>query len=269
MKRILVPTDFSTPADDALHYALAIANRFGSEITLLYLYQVYSTSSMFISVERFMKEDAAHQMLSRIRQAEAVLQAPARIDYKIIRADVATTIVDQADRGAYDLIIMGTQGSTGLEGIFLGSTTTNVLRRTHKPVLAVPAGFRFQGLQTIVLAMDEMGVSHAGVLNPLLQVARRFSARIHIFHKDAGDDDSGVDPSVAIFLDTIEHSFHYQLDPGHLNESIGDFVEETNADLLCMIRRRRGFLRDLFHVSATRRELFRSAVPLLVLHDVD
>ena len=56
MKNILVPTDFSEHANNALDYAVAIANRFGSHITLFYAYKVYSTTGMLVSVERFMKD---------------------------------------------------------------------------------------------------------------------------------------------------------------------------------------------------------------------
>jgi nucleotide-binding universal stress UspA family protein len=48
-------------------------------------------------------------------------------------------------------------------------------------------------------------------------------------------------------------------------ESITDFAKDNGASLLCMIRRKRGFLENVFHVSATTKTIFDSPLPLLVL----
>lgn len=267
MKHILVPTDFSTNAEAAIPFAVDIANRFGSEITLLYLYQVHSTTGMFISVESFMKEDAAEHMLPLVRRADSLLRPPARVNSRLLRAETVSGIVDIAEQSGCDLIVMGTQGASGAGEVFLGSTTNGVLRRTQRPVLAIPRGFAFRPFKNIVLAIDDAGVGYAGVLSPLLHLARRYDATIHVFHKDTPEN-PGIDPSIDLFLADVPHSFHYELDTENLKESINHFVEEVGSDLLCMIRRRRGFLENIFHVSATSREVFSCSVPLLILHDV-
>ena len=269
MKKLLVPTDFSPNAKNALHFAIEMANRFDSEITLLHMYQVYSTGGMFVSVERYMKENIGERMLGLISDAERRLKAGARIDTKLIRGESAGIIAEVAEQSGYDLIVMGTQGASGLAGVFLGSTTEAVMRRTRVPVLAIPAGLAFRPLRVIVLAADAAGISYASVLAPLLHLARRFNAKVKVYHKDTGAGDSGIDPSVDIFLDGIDHSFHYGQEGEQINRSINDFVKENQADLLCMIRRERGFLSDIFHVSATSKEIFKSPVPLLVLHDLE
>ena len=52
---------------------------------------------------------------------------------------------------------------------------------------------------------------------------------------------------------------------GNINDGINAFVAKQEADLLCMIRRKRSFVENLFHVSVTEKEIFDSPVPLLVL----
>lgn len=267
MKKLLVPTDFSSHADAALDYAIEIANRFGSALTLLHLYQVFSTSGTFLSVENYMKEDLSRRLLHLLRAAEARLQRGARIDSRIGRGETAPLIAETAEAGDYDLIIMGTQGASGLQDIFLGSTTASVLRRTNTPVLAIPRAASYHPLRRIVLALDEAGPANAAVLQPLLQLAGRFGAHLHVYHKDQGKADDGIDPAIEQFLGAIEHSYHYELDQDRLSQSINDFVADVDADLLCMIRRPRGFLDTIFRASATTREVFHTAVPLLVLHD--
>ena len=68
-------------------------------------------------------------------------------------------------------------------------------------------------------------------------------------------------------LNGSKFAFHYDWNGNSLNESIDQFVEKENADLLCMIRRKRGFWENLFHNSQTSREALHSPIPLLILQE--
>lgn len=266
MKKLLVPTDFSDNADNAIQYAVELAGMLEASITLVHTYKVYSTSGMFISVESYLKKDAARQMLEIYERIEKRL-GKERVESKIIRGDTIPVISDMANKSDYDLIVMGTQGASGLEEIFTGTTTNGVLKKSQKPVLAIPEGFSYAPLKNIVLAIDQKGLSVSKVISPLVKLAQKANAHVRIFHKDVGEEDPGIDPSVEIYLEAVEHSFHYDLDDDQLNESINQFVKDYKADMLAMIRRRRSFLEEVFHVSATTKEAFNSPVPLLILMD--
>lgn len=267
MNKILVPTDFSDNAFNALSYAVSLANHFDSQVTLLHTYTVSSTSGMFVSVESFIKKDAAEQALAAVKQVEPKLKTGHQIDTQILRGDTTHLIAELADKQEYDLIVMGTQGATGLAEIFLGSITNSVIKEAQTPVLAIPEGFTYQPITQIVFAVDDEGVAHAGVVKPLLQLAKKMQAPVRVFHQALDFDQDGIDPSIDLYLEEVEHSFHYELDRDEVNESINSFVKDSNANLLCMLRRPRGFLEEVFHVSATTKEVFDSPVPLLVLKD--
>lgn len=266
MKNLLVPTDFSNNADNAVQYAMELASLLGASITLVHTYKVYSTSGMFISVESYLKKDAARQMLETYEMVEKKL-GKERVESKIIRGDTIPVIADMANKSDYDLIVMGTQGASGLEEIFTGTTTNGVLKKSKKPVLAIPEGYRYSSIQNIVLAIDQKGISVSRILSPLIKIAQKADAHVRIFHKDLGDDDKGIDPSIELYLEAIEHSFHYDLDDDNLNASINQFAKDYKADMLVMVRRQRSFLEQVFHVSATTMEAFSSPVPLLILMD--
>lgn len=248
-----------------MSYAVAIANQFGSHITLLHSYKVYSTAGMLVSVESYLEEDAAREMLALVDEIEPQLTNGATVDSVIARGDAIPLIGSMADQ--YDLVVMGTQGASGLKEVFLGSITSGVIREVATPVLAVPAEAAWQIPTVMVLAMDQEGISGASVLAPLVKLGKAFSGSIKIFHQDTGADDIGIDPSVDVYLDGVPHSFYYELDDEDVNASINEFVDDIGAQLLCMVRRRRSFLEGLFHSSATQRSAFHCTVPLLVLHD--
>ncbi len=266
MKKFLVPTDFSENATKAVQYATELALLLEASITLVHTYRVYSTSGMFISVESYLKKDAARQMLETYEMVEKKL-GKEKVESKIVRGDTIPVIADMANKNDYDLIIMGTQGAGGLEEIFTGTTTNGVLKKSQKPVLAIPEGFEYAPIETIVLAIDQKGVSVSKILAPLVKIAQKSEAHVRIFHKDVGENDTGIDPSIEMYLESVSHSFHYDLDDDHLKESINQFVKDYKADMLVMVRRQRSFLEEVFHVSATTREVFNSSIPLLVLID--
>lgn len=265
--KILFPTDFSAPARTALAYAVDIANRLGGHLCLLHTYQMYSTAGMFVSVERYLEEDAAAELLEIVRELEARLVSGARVSSRIVRGDPAVTIANIADKEGFDLIVMGTQGASGLEEVFTGSTTNGVIRRAATPVLAIPADQAFAPVRRIVLAMDQGGISNLETVKGLLLLTRAYQAKVLVFHQDTGAEDRGVDPSVARYLESVDHSFVYELDETDVHQSINEFLRDSGAEMLCMIRRKRGFLERIFHGSITRREAFDSPAPLLVLHD--
>jgi nucleotide-binding universal stress UspA family protein len=221
---------------------------------------------MFLSVESYLKRDAAKQMLETYESVEHKI-GKGRVESKIIRGDTIPVIVDMANKSDYDLIIMGTQGANGLAEVFTGTNTNGVLKKSKKPVLAIPAGYQYKPIEKIVLAVDQKSLSSSAIIMPLIKIAQKTQAHIGIFHKDHGSEFKGIDPALQKLLDTIEYSYHYDLDEDNLKESINQFVKDYKAEMLAMVRRQRSFLEQVFHVSATTKEVFNSSVPLLILQD--
>lgn len=267
MKNILFPTDFSAPAAHAMAQAAAIANQFGSRITLLHAHKVYSTTGALMPVTNYLEEDAHRDLLAQLRILESLLTGEARADSMLANGDATTVIADVARQGNYDLVVMGTKGASGIKEMLLGSITAGVIKETNRPVLAIPEGYEPRVIDNIVLAMDEEGISSPKVTAPLVQISKAFGATIRVFHQDTGAGDIGIDPTVDMYLEGASHSFYYELDEEDVITSISDFVQDVDAEMLCMIRRKRNFLEDVFHSSATTHLVNHTEIPLLVLHD--
>ncbi|MCB0637025.1 MAG: universal stress protein [Lewinella sp.] len=265
--KILFPTDFSSPAQYALDYAVDLANRLGAKLTLLHTFRVYSTAGMFVSVEQYLEEETAEEMLEVMKAIEDRLDPRVQVSTRILRGEAAPTIAGLADAEGYDLIIMGTQGASGLEEVFTGSTTNGVIRRASTPVLVIPDEMAFRAPRHIVLAVDGSGLSTYEVIKGLVLVARAYQANVLVFHQDTGELDRGIDSSVAKLLDGVPHSIVYELHEADVRQSIKDYMADTGAGMLCMVRRERGFLERIFHNSMTQKEVFNCSVPLLVLND--
>lgn len=265
MKKILVPTDFSKNALNATRYAIQIANQFGSTIMLLHTYEVQATTGTFIAIENYIKGEAKKAMAALIEKIEPELKNGASLKSEIFNGSPISAIPRVAVN--YDLVIMGTQGATGLLETFIGSTTSGVINRCKKPVLVIPNKAEYKPLSNIVFALDNLDIKSLVILEVLLALAQKSKAHINFYHLDETGDSDGIDPTVEDYFEGVKKSFYYEINKRDLNKSINKFVAKKDAELLCMLRRKRSSLENLLHRSATKKEVFDSPVPVLILQE--
>lgn len=137
---ILVPTDMSEGADEALDYACELARTFGATVHLLHVIGIPSlgvpelgvalTSTVIDSMVR-----DNQVALEKIADSKRHL---ATLGQVLLRTGDARELINQTAKelGA-DLIVMGTHGRRGVRRALLGSVTENVVRTAPCPVLTV------------------------------------------------------------------------------------------------------------------------------------
>ena len=268
MKMILVPTDFSEHANNALRYAINIGNYFEAKIELVHVYEMKVIIGSSTLVREYLKEDAERDLADNIRSFKDLIFGKTILNGRAIDGNPIDVICSIANNEDFDMIVMGTQGASGLKEIFLGSKTSGVMKQTHIPILAIPNSFTYRPIKDIIFGVDSGIVADDQVLTPLLELAKAYKSTIKILHLDKEKMVVGYDPGIDISLGEIPHSFHRVSGTNDVNGVINLFVYEENSDMLCMIRRDRNFWSNLFHRSVTTKEVFDSPVPLLILRDV-
>jgi nucleotide-binding universal stress UspA family protein len=141
IRQILVPVDFSEPAQLALDYAGNVASKLGGTLDLLHVWEMPSfvpPVAMAIegmSLADWARKNAQESLDAFVREAtsrgvtvRAAHSMPGR---------AASTIVEFAETEGFDLIVLGTHGRTGLSRMLLGSVAENVVRHAACPVLTV------------------------------------------------------------------------------------------------------------------------------------
>jgi nucleotide-binding universal stress UspA family protein len=143
--KLLVPTDFSPSADAAATLAVSIAKAFDAEVIVLHaldLAPVMAAWSTPVVAGEQLPPDVAAELLDRMRNEVAQRLAREADRYPrattlMVEGAPRTTIVDSAMELRADLIVMGTQGRTGLDRVLLGSVAEYVVRHSDVPVLTV------------------------------------------------------------------------------------------------------------------------------------
>ena len=144
--KICCPVDFSETSWVALDQAARLAAA-GAELVILH---VYDRGAMHASQQVFagdpqLEERIVQQMNGRLElsKARAEQLAPGRVWTECVGGDPAAEIVRFADRGDFDLVVMGTHGRSGVRHLLLGSVAERVVRNATCSVLVVrPEQFR-------------------------------------------------------------------------------------------------------------------------------
>jgi nucleotide-binding universal stress UspA family protein len=227
IQHILVPLDFSEFSEKALDFALAIAEKFQSQVTLFHAVVLFQDDvgeeQRLQEYEEWIKrreQNIHHQMNNSQQKAESRgLKVNSIIKRGVNAADV---IVEYLQDHPCNLVIMGTHGRTGLKHLLLGSVAEKVVRLSPIPVMTIHRSLQKLQVSKILIPID-------------------FS----IYSKDAADDAIALASSIGSsleFIHVIEHDIHpsfyaagiesiFQIDTG-LKKRVITNLREFLADQL-------------------------------------
>ena len=139
IKRILVPTDFSADADEALRVAQSLARVLRAEVIV---FHVARPPAVVTEGGALLAEPGQEptDLWQRFRELQAC-DPPVRIEHRVIvdARPSAAHILEILDKLGCDLIVMGTHGRSGWRHVVFGSVAEDVVRRARCPVMVVKA----------------------------------------------------------------------------------------------------------------------------------
>lgn len=186
MKRILVPIDFSKEAECAAKIAAKIAKRTKSEIYLLHMLELpvnvidpAEMTSIRSEPQSIFFMKSAHKRFAKF------VKLPFFKGVKVIESiqfsHAFSGIIHESKKNKIDLIVMGSQGASGLQEMFIGSNTEKVVRRSEIPVLVVKEGSDDFEINDMVFASDFTSESRTSFQN-VIDFADLFEAKIHLLY---------------------------------------------------------------------------------------
>lgn len=182
MKRILIPTDFSKYADQAIQVGAQIAKKNNCEIVLIHMLELPGQMNDAITGETSIPEvmlfkRKAVEMLKSIKD-RPYLQGISVTE--VVRLDGAFHgISSYSNKNDIDLIVMGSHGTAGIEEILVGSNTEKVVRLSNIPVLVIKKELQDFDVKNIVFASDFSEEIKKPFQN-FLKFAKFFNAKINL-----------------------------------------------------------------------------------------
>lgn len=282
MKRILIPTDFSDNAWNAIDYAMQLFRNEECQFYLLNTYTPVIPSSRFMApmisgvrIEDAIRENSVqglHQTMERIKkefQNEKHCFTPIS-SFNLLVEEVK----DLVDEYHMDLIVTGTKGASGMDEVFMGSNTVRIIKNTKKcPVLAIPQNFRFETPTEIAFATDFNRFYTKSELLPLLQLAKSFKATIRIVHvqyeiKALTELQLFNLNMLRKYLENVEHYVHTVSELNSVSHTLDVFSHELDIHLLAMLNYQHSYMERMTREPIVKRTAFHTQIPLLVIPEL-
>ena len=267
IRKILVPTDFSENAQLAVDYAITVANEFEIELHVLHSYTAPNSPGHFISIDKYVADERKEELSDYMDTLRPRLRETVKLKGHLFGGSAVSAICETAEEIKADLIIMGTQGATGLKKAFLGSVASNVLRNTKVPVLAIPYNLKHFAIHTLTIALDNQPLPEPFVLHPALSLGRQFNGKFNLLHLQHDTEDSNIDESVTKLFTQFDIPYEcIKLKADDLEGGILNVAHKYKTNLLCLVTRERNWLDRLFFGSVSQDLIMQSDLPILVMH---
>jgi nucleotide-binding universal stress UspA family protein len=186
MKRILVPTDFSPQAENALKVAAQMARRFDSEIFLLHMLELPLGIIDPVSGNRSNELPEALFFMKLAKKRFKELMSKDYLKGIIVHETVEfhqafEGIMEISKKHNCDIIIMGSHGATGLKEIFIGSNAEKVVRNSVIPVMIIKNDRPDFEVKNLVFATD-YNLKNKHTLRKVKKFAEKIDASLHLVY---------------------------------------------------------------------------------------
>lgn len=267
MKRILVPTDFSNQAENALKVAAHIARKNQSEIYLEHSLDMPASVSDHSST---LPESMYFIRLAE-QKFEPLLQRPYLTDINVHEAighgeifdDIRTTVKEKE----IDLIVMGSHGLSGFMEMFIGSNTEKVVRTSNIPVLVIKNEHSHFEIDDFVFATD-CSAECVAPFTKAMQFAAELDAKMHLLYINTPNDfktSSEANNMMASFtkgIDTTAIEFHVYNELS-VEKGILGFARENQVQIIGMSTHGRKGLSHFFNGSISEDLVNHANMPVI------
>ena len=281
MKRILVPTDFSPTAEKAFRIALDIALKSKGEI---FLYHAYTPVDRTTSINLDKKGVASNShkeagLMKRLeRLKKKVMSDGLHVPVSIVLGNnpVIKNMLNVVSDKNIDLIVMGTQGASGLKKVIIGSVASSVIQKCDIPVLLIPEKCEWKEPGQVVFATNYHKTDRQAI-TLVIALAKYYNAKVTVTHLlnaksmlQAEKEQTNFDT----YAYTIQREFSnsklkFQLvKTTAVTETMENLDKKYPYDILAMVRRKKSFFEGFFLESFTQNMAYVTRKPLLIIPEV-
>lgn len=262
IETIAVPTDFSESSICALKFAAGMAKKLGAAIKLVHVYQrPYTTTAynggLSAAVDPQMHKEIRQEIINELRKiSENDFLEGVKVIARLITDIPAWKMYEELDNEDADIIVMGTHGMTGLlHGGLIGTNTERVIRHSPMPVISVPDGVTFNGINHLLFATNfQEGVDE--FYKHAVDLAKAFDADLEVAvinTQDSYQTTKNANENYEVLKDKVpyEKSKLVIYNEDSVTEGIRDLSLKHHIDLIMMMTHGRTGFRHFLQGSIT------------------
>lgn len=260
MKNILVPVGSSKNALSHLQYAVDFAEAFNAKLYIVQVYNVYTKAGTMIKVDHILERESMEFLNGLVAKIDT---KEVEVITRTLKGKLVDTLELACKKTNIDLILVEPRTNSIKDEVFLGKTSGKIIKQTQIPSLIVPEGYTFSPFKSILMAIKSAIIKKKDVLNPLKEIKEQFNATVNLLlvkthYYNEGDFDVKEElASTASEITKTENPTTYQ--------GVLEHLQSHNPELLCVVRRRRGFFTKKWEKNVILKKDFNSKIPVLVL----
>ena len=276
MSKLLIPIDFSEYSESALNYACELAKDSGQSLDLVHVFSEHSNTYANIKDETPLVDPRVPEAQSKMKELVEQTQQKfpnLKIEGIFREGNLYDEIKALTSATAYDAVVMGTQGASGLEAVFIGSNTYDTIMNTTTPVLAVPQNATHYKKDKIGLLCNfkEAELTALAQAIPLFKVNFQLML-IHINTSERAIKD--IDADFKVWIDRIEKELHitdisYIIKPQTLfmgrKESVAQGITsvliDEQVDILLLTKSKKSVFRQWTESNVIKKLAFNLQIP--------
>jgi nucleotide-binding universal stress UspA family protein len=274
MKQILVATDFSNCASNAMEYAVELANKLKVEIVAIHAIGTTEGINNNVYSAIFIEDYYKTKRESLEKWANIFVSKEEYKDVKVSTTcdvgSVIKVITKYIDANPVELLVMGTMGATGIKDLF-GHNASMMVNNTTTPTLIIPAETKFSGNPVITLSTDyEVSLSSEDIaaLNDLITAFK--SEKLTILNvidtKQAWKTNEAGENSIKELIKNTELDFKY-IQEDDVTDGIVNYIKSSNTDILCLVKHQHNMIYRIFNHSTVKEVINNPIKAVLVLHE--
>jgi nucleotide-binding universal stress UspA family protein len=275
MKTLVAATDFSAVSLNAVNYAADMACVTGTDLTLLHVCLIplafsevpapaYNVNQLIIDGE---------ERLNALREKIFTKTGGRlRITTVVRHGNVVQEIDDYCALINTYAVVMGAENSGAFERFLGGGKTVSAVNQFNWPLIVVPPGIKFMGIQKIGLACDLRNVAETIPVKEIKDLVRQFHGTLHVLHvtNETGEAYSKekIEESTWLhdILEELKPVYHFINNTG-IEAGITEFADKNKLDMLIVIPKKHNLLSSLFKHSHSKKLVLHSHIPVMAIHE--
>tara|TARA_R110001583_G_scaffold187916_1_gene349504 strand:- start:56 stop:850 length:795 start_codon:yes stop_codon:yes gene_type:complete len=260
MKNILVPVGSSKNALSHLQYAVDFAESFNAKLFVVQVYNVYTKAGTMIKVDHIIEREGLNYLNDLVSKLNT---KNVDISVKVLKGKLIDTLELAIKAVNIDLIMVEPRTNSVKEDVFLGKTSGKIIKQTQMPALIVPEGYTFKPLNTILFAVKSAIIKKDGALVPLVNIKNHFKSTVSLLLVKTpyyNEHDFEISKKLKNTIHSITKTENATTFQGVLQH-----LQSINPDMLCVVRRKRGFFTKKWENNVILKKDFSSSIPVLIL----
>ncbi len=278
MKKLLIPTDFSSTADNAIKAAIQLAKAGSMEIFLMHSFETMgSVYTDYMGANKEYNRELLNEDRDKLNDIK--LQLEQENDVSITSVMYAGTfneaINEAVKENNIDIIVMGTHGASGIKEKLWGSNTSSVIGNCTVPVLVIPNDYKWSTPKNILFATNHFEEDPA-ILNPVFSFSQMLNATLQLAVFSDEDDADGAEVmehsrGIHSYEQNLKRKYNSEgLQAHHLSgddfmETLQECIDKNDFQVVVMVTHQRSFFDRIFHPSLSKKMSYHTNIPLLVL----